>query len=184
VKAEPEKNSPPGTKALEQEPAEKAGLETGTPSPQVAPAPAETSQEHKGHFTLPPLKEEVLSHLHNKTVHFPIAFAIGALVLLLLSFRRPDLASGAHVLIIMAALTAIAALFFGLEQGKVFERTAKEWVLEAHERLGYGTLGTLLVWSAMIFIPQLKKHAWLWGFVVAGLVTVTAFYGGILAHVE
>jgi len=148
-----------------------------------AGAPAKAGESREA-FVAPPLRAELTSHLHNKTVHFPIAYAFGALVLLLLSLRRSDLAGGAYVLIILGAVAGIAALFFGLAQGKEFEGTAKEWLLELHERLGYGAAGSLAAWSAMIFIPSARRYAWIWGFVVSAVVTVTAYYGGILALVD
>jgi len=125
---------------------------------------------------------DLLEHLHNKIIHFPIAFVLGGFLLTLLNFRWKEFDWSIRILVALAALASLAALFSGENQAAAFESTAKEWLVEVHESFGIATIISIWVWTAMLFINPLKRFAPLAAFIAAILVLITGFYGGIIAH--
>jgi uncharacterized membrane protein len=135
-------------------------------------------------FVMPGLREALVEHPHNKLVHFPIALALAAALLTLLSRRRPELEPGTRVLVWLAALGAVIAYFTGRYQLEAFAGEPKEWIAEVHERWGTATAIGLLLWAAACAWRPARRHAWILALLVAALVLVTAFYGGLVAHGE
>lgn len=121
-------------------------------------------------------------HLHNKIIHVPIGFAMSAFLLLLLALRRAEFQPAIRWLVLVAALGALAAYITGTSQAAVLEGGSRDWVIELHERLGIATAILLCAWAGSLWIRPLRKWAFLAGVVVMGLLVVTGFFGGVLAH--
>ncbi|HYM81916.1 MAG TPA: DUF2231 domain-containing protein [Candidatus Limnocylindria bacterium] len=133
-------------------------------------------------FRMPPMREALFEHAHNAIVHFPIAFTLAALGLTLFARGRPGFGSAARLLLWLAALGATAAFFSGRIQEQNFEGEPKEWLVELHEKLGIATALGLWTWLAIASWERSRRFAWLLGLIVAVLVGITAFYGGVVAH--
>jgi uncharacterized membrane protein len=122
------------------------------------------------------------AHLHNKLVHAPIGFALSAFLLSLLALRRPEVLPAIRWLVLVAAIGSVAAYVTGTMQAVGYDGSAKEWVVDLHERLGIGTAVTLSFWAVSFWVQPLKKWVLLIGVVAIILVFVTGFFGGIIAH--
>ncbi len=126
--------------------------------------------------------EQIFEHVHNKIVHFPIAFVVAGFILTLLGFKWNEFSKAVNLLVFLAGLFAISAYLTGVSQELAFENTSKEWVVETHESLGIATMISIWVWFLFLNVKNLKKFAWLVGVIALILVLITGFYGGILAH--
>ncbi len=127
--------------------------------------------------------EALLAHPHNKLVHFPIAFALGALFLYLLAFLRMETAAmGADILVLLGVLSALLTVAAGWTQRSPFMDTPKEvWMLR-HQWLGFATLIGYAVWAwGVVRLWSLRWKVGI-GLIMALLVSVTAFLGGWVAH--
>ncbi|CUS80120.1 Uncharacterized membrane protein [Candidatus Kryptonium thompsonii] len=128
------------------------------------------------------LSENLLEHVHNKIVHFPVAFVVAGFILTILGFKWDKFSSSVNLLIFFAGVFAIAAYLTGVLQESAFEDTSKEWVVETHETLGIVTAISIWVWFLFLSVKRLKRFSWLIGLITFVLVLVTGFYGGVLAH--
>lgn len=135
-------------------------------------------------FVMPRVTDALLEHPHNKLVHFPLALALVAALLLVAGRRRPELDVAGRWLVRLAALGGVAAYFTGRLQEEAFDGEPKEWLVHLHENWGLATAIVLVVWALLTFWKPARRHAWLWGLVAAAMVLITAFYGGIVAHGE
>jgi len=135
-------------------------------------------------YPMPPMREALLEHPHNKLVHFPLALAVAAALLLVLGRRRRELELAGRWLVWLAALGGAAAYFTGRLQEDAFDGEPKEWLVGTHGRWGTATAIVLAVWALLTLWKPARKHAWLWGLLALALVLVTGFYGGIVAHGE
>jgi uncharacterized membrane protein len=133
-------------------------------------------------FTMPPVAEGLLHHLHNKLVHLPFGLAVAALLLYLMAFKDPKYGEAARWLVLIAALVAIPIYFTGSSQEEAFEDTAKEWLVEVHEKIGITTAITLWIWAVMGWLKPTQRLAWLWGLIVFGFLAAAGYYGGLVAH--
>ncbi len=133
-------------------------------------------------YRMPPFGQALVDHLHNKIVHFPVALALVGALLLWLARRKPELKPGALWVIWIAALSGIAAYFTGQAQHEAFEDKPKEWLMEFHRNLGTASAIALLVWALLCSWKRVQGRAWIWGLLLALLMLVTSFYGGLLAH--
>ena len=134
-------------------------------------------------YVMPPLGKGLLDHAHNKLVHFPIVLALGGLVLLALSTRKPELQPVAHAVIWLAAAAAIAAFFSGKFQENRFHGRPKEWLATAHERAA--TTFTLVcgAWAVWVGLqPSRRLVALILGAIVVAMMAGTGYLGGLLAH--
>lgn len=128
------------------------------------------------------VKDVFFSHLHNKVVHFPLALGITGALFLLLSYRRPQLLPAARLLLVLAALTALAAYLTGREQKEDFEDGALALYLERHELLGKLSGATLALTAALSFVPSARRFLWLLALAVLMVLSMTGLLGGILSH--
>lgn len=135
-------------------------------------------------YSMPPMREAVFDHLHNKLVHVPLTLAVVAALALLIARRRPDLEAGGRWLVWLAALGGAGAYVTGRLQKQEFNGEPKEWLAGLHERWGTAAAIVLLVWALLTLWKPARRYAWLWGLVAAALAVITGFYGGILAHGE
>lgn len=149
-------------------------------------APAETRAEPPAvaRYVMPPFMEAALEHPHNKLVHFPVALALAAALLLLIGRRRPELDIAGRWLVWLAALGGVAAYFSGRLQEEAFKGEPKEWVVELHEKLGLASAIALAAWALLTLWKPGRRYAWLWGLAVTALVLIAGFLGGIVAHGE
>lgn len=129
------------------------------------------------------LGEALIAHPHNKLVHFPIAFALGALFLYLLAVLRMETAAtGADVLVLLGALSALFTVAAGWIQRSPFLDTPKEvWMLR-HQWLGFATLIAYAVWGWGVVRSWTLRWKVGVGLLMALLVSATAFLGGWVAH--
>ena len=128
------------------------------------------------------LKITLFEHIHNKIIHFPIAFVVAGLIFTLLGFKRREILNLVSVLVFLAGLFGILAYLTGVSQGSAFENTSKEWVVETHRNLGIATVISIWVWFLFLSVKKLKKISWVIGVIALILVLIAGFYGGILAH--
>lgn len=133
-------------------------------------------------YKVPPFTEALTEHLHNKIVHFPIAFFIAAVMFLILGLKWQNLDSAGKILLILAAISALLAYFTGRAQKGFYHGKPKEGIVEIHEKLGMATLISIWVMTFISFVRTLRKVAVVIGLAVVGLILYTAFYGGLIAH--
>ena len=150
----------------------------------ASPAAAHKRHQAAAPFVMPPVRQALLEHPHNKIVHFPLALGLAAAFLLLLARRRPEFDLAGRWLVWLAALGGVAAYFSGRLQEEAFKGEPKEWLVHLHEKLGLATAIVLMVWALLTLWKPARRHLWLWRLVAAALVLITAFYGGIVAHGE
>ncbi|MGH7729622.1 MAG: DUF2231 domain-containing protein [Candidatus Eiseniibacteriota bacterium] len=153
-------------------------------APAAAGGRAEGERVAAAPFVMPPLRDALLDHVHNKIVHFPLALGVAAAFLLLVALRRPQLEAAGRWLVWLAALGGVAAYISGRLQEQAFEGEPKEWLVDLHEKWGLATAITLVVWALLTLWKPARKLVWLWGLVAAALALVAGFYGGIVAHGE
>lgn len=135
-------------------------------------------------FVMPPMREALLEHLHNKLVHFPIALGLTAAALFIVGRRRSEIADVARWLVITAAGFAIAAYFTGTAQAKEFEHEPIHWLARLHGRWGTITVVAFVLWAAVAWWKPARSRAWIVGLIVVALIAVTAYLGGVLAHAD
>ncbi len=128
------------------------------------------------------MKEAITSHLHNKIVHFPLALGLAGALLILLGYKWPQYQSASRVLLLLAAMLAIAAYFTGRAQEEPFEKGEMAPFLEAHKNQGITTAVMLWIGVFLTGFSQYKKLLALYAIVLLLLISLTGFFGGILAH--
>ena len=178
------------------------GHASPTPKPSEAPAadPSAAATEAAGETAplesveaLPPEEErsalEVIpwrtaftGHLHNKIVHFPLAFGLAAAVLLIVAPRWPAYEPAARLLLIVAALGAVAAYWSGGAQEDAFEDSPFHAVVELHEAFGTASGITLLAGAALAFWPRARRFMPVYGVALIAVLAATGFLGGVLSH--
>ena len=130
--------------------------------------------------------EVAFAHPHNKLVHFPIVLGLIGGLLLVWSFLSPGALSPARKLILLGAIFALLAYFSGQAQEEGIEawveKKGLEPALELHETLGLTTtLSFFAVYLLSHFVHNRLALAAL-GLLLAALVSVTGFFGGVIAH--
>ena len=143
--------------------------------------PLDKDKEEKEIFELN-IVEKLAEHLHNKIIHFPIAFVIAGFLLTLIGFRNNKYENVIKILVALAAIFGVAAFFTGNIQSDVFLGDPKEWVMNTHKTLGILTIISTVIWVTFLFVTSLKKYSWLWAVIAVILVSITGFYGGVVAH--
>ncbi len=125
---------------------------------------------------------KVFEHLHNKLIHFPIGFGLAGILFLFLALKWEEFDRPAQIMLILGGIFAILSYFTGENQEEPFEKGILEPILEAHETLGI--LTSISLWLGVIFsfVPKIRKFLWIWGIVLLVLISLTGFYGGLLAH--
>lgn len=121
-------------------------------------------------------------HIHNKIIHFPIALLVVAFILTLIGWKDGKFNTTIMILVFIAGLFAIAAYFTGTAQEEAFEGTPQEWLVEQHETFGIITLISTWIWFVFLAVKSIRKYAWIIGLIVFVIVSLTGFYGGVLAH--
>ncbi len=125
----------------------------------------------------------MLEHVHNKIVHIPIGLGLAAFQLTLISFWRKEAQVGIRWLVLVAALSSVAAAATGLSQASVFlEEESKGWVVELHRNLGIATGALLWVWTVFSFRRSLQRFALAVAILVLCSMMAAGYFGGVLAH--
>lgn len=127
------------------------------------------------------MPDMILEHTHNKIVHFTVALSLAAFLFTLLNFKWRQFDWTIKILVLISAIAGAAAYFTGSSQAVMFEGESIEWVVQLHRT--YGTISALALWLWVIFLflNPLKKYAWIIGTIIFILVSITGFYGGIIA---
>ena len=133
-------------------------------------------------FQMPPIDVAMRRHLHNKLVHFPIVLAPMALLALLISRRRSDLARLSLTLAWLAALSAGMALWAGLAQAPDFEGEPKEWLVQLHRVVGIATTVALTLAALLGHRTRARRFAWIIALLAVLLVGAAGFLGGLVSH--
>lgn len=141
-------------------------------------SPLEEGYEGEEKFVLPPLKDILFTHLHNKLIHFPIVLSL----LAFLFFLFPGNEKEARFLLILTAAFTIPVYFTGQAQSEFFEGKEKEWIVELHEQFGIFTILSIWIFLFLSFLKIPKIIKIIFGVIVVILVMITGLYGGICAH--
>jgi len=147
-----------------------------------APTHADSVQAARPPYRMPPLGKALLHDPHNKIIHFPIVLTLVAAVMMIVARRKPELEPVAFWLVWAAALSALAAYFSGVYQAEEFEKSPKHWLVETHRNWGIAVGIAHAAWVLLLLRAGTRRYAWVWGLVVAALVAVTGFLGGLVAH--
>ena len=131
---------------------------------------------------MPPISQEMFSHVHNKLIHFPIVLNLVAVVIVLASRRKPEYEPVAFWLVWFALLATLAAYFSGMAQSTEFQHRPKEWLVDTHMRWGIGLAVAQCVWILTLLRRRTRGFATIWSLLVAALVLVTGYLGGLVAH--
>lgn len=126
--------------------------------------------------------EKLFDHLHNKMVHFPIAFIYAAFLFTLIGWKENKFENSIKVLLLFGAAASIFTILTGLAQAEPFIDTPKEWLIVSHKTFGFAGAASLVIWIIFVFLKPLKKFAWVFAFITVLLFSAVAFYGGVLAH--
>jgi uncharacterized membrane protein len=163
---------------------------SGTTTNQTSPSSSKESEESHEHETsletpIPapmPFTGDMREHLHNKIVHFPLALGITGSLFIFLSLKKPEMLTAARILWFLAAAFAVAAYFTGHAQEQPFEHGAMENIFHAHENSG--TISGISLWVGFFLSlsPRFKGLKVFWAIVILFLLSVTGYYGGLLAH--
>jgi len=160
-----------------------SGAVTASSVPPSTTAPAPSASPSPAPFHLD-VREALLSHLHNKIVHFPLGLGLAAAIILLVTPRWPQYEPAGRALLVAAAVFAVAAYFTGDAQMPPFHGTPLAGIAERHEQLGTATAITLCVGAALTWVRGAKRWLWLYALLLIVLLSLTGFLGGVLAHTE
>lgn len=99
-----------------------------------------------------------LQNMHPMTVHFPIAFLAGAVLLYLLAwhYRKDHLAMTAFTCLALGALAALASVGTGLyaEPGVMISRSVRARLLHQHKELMLWTASLAVVLAAWAAVAR------------------------------
>lgn len=126
--------------------------------------------------------EEVFEHVHNKLIHFPIALSILAFLFTLLSLKWKQFEYSIKYIVLISAIFSIPTVITGLNQAGNFAGDPKEWIVGIHKIFGIISMSVLWIWTFFLTLKSLKRFAWLIALISIILITITSFYGGIVAH--
>ena len=122
------------------------------------------------------------SHLHNKLIHVPIGFTLSAFLISVLALKLKNLEPAIRWLVLCAALGSLAAFLTGTSQASAYDGSTREWVVDVHRTLGISTAIVLWIWTITQWAPGLRRWSLAVGTVAVVLITVTGFFGGVVAH--
>ena len=129
-----------------------------------------------------PFSGPIQEHAHNKLVHLPIGLGLAGVLFAFIALKKPEMLTAVRILWLLAALSGLGAYFTGEAQEEPFEEGALHEVVELHEKLGIGTAISLGIGFLLSLSRRLKGFTAIWAIVVLGMIMVTGYYGGLLAH--
>ena len=134
---------------------------------------------------------EHLQNIHPLTVHYPIAFLIGAALFYGVAWvlRSDKMATTAFSLLILGTISAAVAVGTGLyaEDGVMVSRSVREKLLEVHEYYMLATTGVsivLAIW-AVVARPFPKRGRLIFLFLLLILLSIMVFgadYGARMVY--
>ena len=124
----------------------------------------------------------LFEHMHNKLIHFPIVFILGALILILLGYKKENYEPAVKIFVGLAFLLGLAAILTGLNQAEPFVDTPKEWIVNIHKIMGIITVGLTGIWEILLFTKTNKKYSLAFAVAASLIVLAVGFLGGIIAH--
>jgi uncharacterized membrane protein len=150
-------------------------------SPQ--PVETETNEDRVAAQPIPmPFSGSIREHAHNKLVHLPIGLGLAGVLFAFVALKKPELLTAVRILWLLAAVGAVGAYFTGQAQEEPFEDGELHEVVELHENLGIATGISLGVGFLLSLSRRLRGLTTIWAIVVLGMILVTGYYGGYLAH--
>jgi uncharacterized membrane protein len=127
------------------------------------------------------LVHALVSHMHNKIIHFPIAIGILAMLLSFLDTgRQSDIAM--ELLLWLGWASALAAGVTGYVQAAAFDGPGTDWILPLHRALGIAVCALYTVWLCVVQRRRNRMLAQITGVVLSVIIILAAFFGGVLAH--
>lgn len=129
-----------------------------------------------------PFSGPIQEHAHNKLVHLPIGLGLAGVVFAFVALKKPEMLTAVRILWLLAALAGVGAYFTGEAQEEPFEDGELHEVVELHENLGIATAISLGIGFLISLSRRLKGLTAIWAVVVFIAISVTGYYGGILAH--
>ena len=165
---------------------ESAAVEEASPAPAddaavVTDAGAENPEDLSA-LQVIPWQSAFTSHVHNKIVHFPLAFGLAAAVLFIVGPRWPAYEPAARLLLVVAALFAVAAYLSGSAQEDVFDDSPFHSVVELHETFGIASALTLIAGVALSFQAGARRFLPAYGVLLLLVLAATGVRGGVLSH--
>jgi len=124
----------------------------------------------------------LFEHVHNKLIHFPIAFGILLFIFMTLGYKQEVCNRASKIVVVLGALASIAAIITGYLQIAPFEGTATFALVEVHRILGFIVLGIYLLLSWAIFTHKSNKILLILSIILALAISIAGFYGGVIAH--
>ena len=106
-------------------------------------------------------------------VYFRVALGLAGALLILLGSKWPHYQPAARLLLILAALSAIAAYFTGQAQEEPFEGKELASILELHETMGITTAIMLWIGVALNKIPKAQRWLWIYAILLSLVIGVT-----------
>ncbi len=128
------------------------------------------------------IEDALFEHIHNKIIHFPIAFIVLGFLFTLFEFKYQKFDLAIKIMIILTVLFSAAAFVTGNIQMEAFEETPKDWLVHLHRIFGIITFSVSVLWTLFLYNNKLKKYAWAIALLAFLIVSVTGFLGGVLAH--
>jgi len=137
---------------------------------------------NRGPYKMPPLMEGLKDDLHNKLIHFPIVLTMVAAVMVILARRNPKYEGVAFWLVTFAALSVIPAYFTGKAAEEHFEGKPKQWLVEIHEKQGITIAILQALWVLSLLRTGTRRFAWVIGVILVLMVSISGYFGGLVAH--
>jgi len=155
-----------------------------------------STAEYLGHKTKEPGKENVeeeeetekvsldalFEHVHNKLIHFPIAFGILLFIFMILGYKQEVCNRASKIIVVLGTLASIAAIITGYMQIAPFEGTATFALVQVHRILGFVVLGIYLIMNWAVFTRQSNKILLILSGILALTISLAGLYGGVIAH--
>ena len=127
------------------------------------------------------MPDMIFEHQHNKVVHFTVALSLIAFLFTLLNFKWQQFDWKIKILVLISAIAGVISYLTGSSQAAMFDGEPIEWVVQLHRT--YGTISAIALWIWLIFLytKPFKKYALIIGAIIFVLISITGFYGGIIA---
>lgn len=126
--------------------------------------------------------DSMMGHVHNKLVHFPLALGLAASLLWVLALRQPGHEPAARLLLVGAALMGVASVLTGESQKGVYDDSPLIDIVGWHEKMGFVSLGLLLLGAGWQWHKSWRKVVWAYGLLLVGMILFTGLLGGVVSH--
>ena len=124
----------------------------------------------------------LFEHVHNKLIHFPIAFGILLFIFALIGYKQEVCHRASKIIVVLGILATIAAIIAGLSQTTPFEGKEIYSVVELHRNIGFLLLGLYLVTGWAIFTRKSTTLQLILTGLLVLVIGAVGFYGGVIAH--